>query len=208
MGRYHDALCRICRREGAKLLLKGARCYSPKCSFERRPYAPGEHGQSRKRKISDYGTQLREKQKLRNTYRLSENQFQRVFEEASRRKGITGEALLSLLERRLDNVVYRLGLASSRNEARTQVGHGHFQVNGRRVNIPSFLVKAGDVVAVAPESRQKPPIAHALSLSKETPSWLQWDSDSLSGRVINLPSRGEIDCQVAEQLVVEYYSRR
>ncbi|NIM05550.1 MAG: 30S ribosomal protein S4 [Armatimonadetes bacterium] len=207
MGRFCEPMCRICRREGAKLFLKGERCYTPKCAFERRTYPPGQHGQARRRKISDYGAQLREKQKLRHTYRLSERQFHRIFEQASKMKGVTGEAFLTLLERRLDNIVFRLGLASSRNQARIQVSHGHFQVNGRWVNIPSYLVKAGDVISIAPKSRQKPAIQHALSMGRPVPAWLQWDPDSFSGRVINLPSRGEIDTQVAEQLVVEYYSR-
>jgi small subunit ribosomal protein S4 len=207
MGRYREALCRICRREGAKLFLKGERCNSPKCAFERRPYPPGQASQSRRKKLSDYGTQLREKQKTRQIYRLSEHQFHRAFETASRRKGITGEAMLGLLERRLDNVVYRLGFGTSRNQARLLVGHGHFMVNGKKANIPSILLREGDIIAPTAHSRQNPAMQHALSLSKAVPSWLLLDRDTLSGRVVTLPRREDIDTQVAEQLVVEYYSR-
>jgi small subunit ribosomal protein S4 len=207
MGRYREALCRICRREGAKLFLKGERCTSPKCAFERRPYPPGQTSQSRRKKISDYGTQLREKQKTRQIYRLSEHQFHRAFASASRRKGITGELMLTLLERRLDNIVYRLGLGTSRNQARLLVSHGHFLINGKKANIPSILLREGDMVAVSPTSRQNPAILHAVSLERAVPSWLQLDKDGLTGRMVTLPRREDIDTQVAEQLVVEYYSR-
>jgi len=207
MGRYREAVCRICRREGAKLFLKGERCNTPKCAFERRSYPPGQHGQSRRKKISDYGTQLREKQKLRHIYRLSESQFRGIFEEASRRKGVTGEALLVLLERRLDNVIFRLGLCTSRNQARLQVSQRHFLVNNKPVNIPSYQTHIGDVISIKPKSRDNPALQHSLSLGRRIPSWLQWDPDSLSGRVLSLPAREEIDTLVAEQLVVEYYSR-
>lgn len=208
MGRYIGPLCRICRREGIKLFLKGERCYTPKCGIEKRPYPPGQHGQGRKKKISNYGTQLREKQKLRQIYRLSESQFHGIFEEASRAKGVTGDVLLTLLERRLDNVVYRLGLSSSRNQARMQLTQGHFMVNGRPVNIPSFVVRAGDVVSIAPASRQNPVLQHALSLNRHVPIWLSWDPAALAGRVVNLPNREDIgDIPVQEQLVVEFYSR-
>jgi len=207
MGRYREALCRICRREGAKLFLKGERCYTPKCSFERRPYPPGQHGQSRRRKISDFGTQLREKQKLRQSYRLSEKQFKGLFNAASRRKGVTGEAFLALLERRLDNVVYRLGLCTSRNQARMLVAQGHFLVNGRRMTIPSYCTEMGDEITVRPKSRQASAIQHAVSLGRQAPSWLSWEPETMTGRVMSLPGREEIDTEVAEQLVVEYYSR-
>lgn len=207
MGRYRGPLCRICRREGGNLFLKGERCLGPKCGFARRPYPPGQHGQGRRKKISDYGTQLREKQKLRQIYRLSESQFRHIFDQASARKGVTGEALLEFLERRLDNIVFRLGLATSRNQARVLVSQKHFAVNGRNTNIPSYLVEAGDVVSVAPLSRNNPAVQHALSLGRRVPGWLQLETESLSGRVVNLPRRDEIDTAVAEQLVVEYYSR-
>jgi small subunit ribosomal protein S4 len=207
MGRYLEGVCRICRREGAKLFLKGERCYLSKCAFERRPYPPGQHGQRRKTKISDYGTQLREKQKLRQIYRLSEQQFHHLFEDAFRSKGVTGEALLVLLERRLDNVVFRLGMTTSRTQARLLVGQRHFLVNGRSVNIPSFRVKEGDVISLHSKSRQNPFVLHALSLGRGVPGWLQLDQEAPAGKVVTLPTRQEIDTEVTEQLVVEYYSR-
>jgi small subunit ribosomal protein S4 len=207
MGRYRGPLCRICRREGSKLFLKGERCYTASCGFERRPYPPGQHGQGRKAKISNYGTQLREKQKLRQIYRLSEHQFHQLFEDAAKTSGVTGENLLSLLERRLDNVVFRLGLANSRNQARLTVGQRHITVNGKSVNIPSFRIREGDVVSVDPKSRQHPTIVRALSLNRPMPGWLTWDEAAMAGRVVSLPTRQDIDSQVAEQLVVEFYSR-
>lgn len=207
MGRYRGPLCRICRREGAKLFLKGERCYTASCGFERRPYPPGQHGQGRRAKISNYGTQLREKQKLRQIYRLSEHQFHELFEDAARTPGVTGENLLALLERRLDNVVFRLGLASSRNQARLTVDQRHILVNGRSVNIPSYRVREGDVIAVASNSRKHPSIIRALSLGRPVPGWLSWDETAMEGRIVGMPARQDIDSQVAEQLVVEFYSR-
>jgi small subunit ribosomal protein S4 len=198
----------LCRREGEKLFLKGDRCFTNKCAIERRSYAPGEHGQGRK-KISEYGLQLREKQKLRQSYGLLEKQFVRYFRLAERKRGITGENLLQLLERRLDNVVYRLGFAASRAEARQMVRHGHFQVNGRRVNIPSYLLRAGDEVAVCEGSKDHPAIASlAEDLGKRVvPEWLQLNAETLSGTVLELPKREQIDTPVQEHLIVELYSR-
>jgi small subunit ribosomal protein S4 len=207
MGRYRGGLCRICRREGAKLFLKGERCYTPKCAFERRPYPPGQHGQGRRAKISDYGTQLRAKQMLRQIYRLSEDQFHSLFEDAVRAGGVTGETFLVLLERRLDNVVFRLGLAANRNQARLLVDQRHFLVNGRSVNIPSYRVKEGDVVSVASKSRTNPAIMRAVALGRPRAGWLDWDEAALAGRIASLPARAEIEIPVEEQLVVEYYSR-
>jgi len=203
--------CRRCRRAGIKLYLKGERCYSPKCAIERRPYAPGQHGQGRRarRKVSDYGLQLREKQNLRRIYVLGERQFRSYFKEASRRKGITGEALMQFLERRLDNVVYRLGFASSRGQARQLVCHGHFTVNGRSVDIPSHLLRAGDMVAVSEKSRALAPIASSLSRAGgvRVPEWLALQPEAMEGRVLSLPARAQIDTQVEEHAVVEHYSR-
>lgn len=208
MARYTGPVCRLCRREGEKLFLKGDRCFTNKCAIERRSYAPGEHGQGRK-KISEYGLQLREKQKLRQSYCLLEKQFVRYFRLAERKRGITGENLLQLLERRLDNVVYRLGFAASRAEARQMVRHGHFQVNGRRVNIPSYLLRAGDEVAVREGSKDHPAIASlAEDLGKRVvPEWLQLNAETLSGTVLELPKREQIDTPVQEHLIVELYSR-
>ncbi len=210
MARYIEAACRQCRREGAKLYLKGDRCYSDKCAFSRRGYAPGQHGQQQARKkISEYGIQLREKQKARRIYGLLERQFRNYFEKAERQKGITGENLLVLLERRLDNVVYRLGFASSRTQARQLVRHGHFAVNGRRVDIPSFLVKAGDVVTVAEASKETPIIkemAEGLA-TKTVPAWLELNAAGMSGKVQRYPTREEIDVPVQEHFIVELYSR-
>ena len=210
MARYTGPVCRLCRREGVKLFLKGERCYTSKCAMERRPYPPGMHGQERRRtKLSDYGIRLREKQKLRRIYGVMERQFRRYFDMATRAKGMTGRELLTLLERRLDNVVYRLGFASSRAQARQLVRHGHFTVNGRKVDIPSYLVKPGDVIAVREESKKK---AYFKNLAEEmeqvsVPSWLSLDPMTLSGRVLELPKREDIDVPVNEQLVVEFYSR-
>lgn len=208
MARYTGPVCRLCRREGTKLYLKGDRCYTGKCAIDRRAYAPGQHGQGRK-KVSEYGLQLREKQKAKRIYGVLENQFRNYFEKADRQKGITGENLLRLLERRLDNVVFRLGYGSSRTEARQLVRHGHFTVNGHRVNIPSFLVKVGDVVAVTEKSKESPKIKELAenAQSKAAPAWLEKDSNAMAGKVVAIPSRDEIDVPVQEHLIVELYSR-
>jgi len=193
-----------------RLYLKGERCYSSKCAIEKRAYPPGEHAHARvRRRISDYGIQLREKQKLRRIYGVHERQFRRYFEEATRQPGVTGAALLQLLERRLDNVVFRLGFASSRAQARVMVGHGHIAVNDRPVNIPSYLVRPGDRIAVREASRKKAPIVAAVERAggRRLPAWLQIEGDAMSATVLSLPSRAEIDTQVQEELVVEFYSR-
>jgi len=211
MARYIASKCKLCRREGEKLFLKGERCYSPKCAFERRTYAPGMHGQKRafRRKASDYGLQLREKQKARRIYGVLERQFRNYFDDALKHKGMTGANLLQTLERRLDNVVYRLGLASSRDQARQLVLHGHFELNGKKARTPSLLVKANDVVAVCEGSRKS---EYFKDLPKAlehvtTPEWLSLDASEMKGRVLTLPSREQIDVPIREQLVVEYYSR-
>lgn len=209
MARYTEAVCRLCRREGAKLFLKGDRCYSDKCAFSKRSYVPGQHGKARAKKVSEYGLQLREKQKARRIYGLLENQFRRYFSKADRQKGVTGENLLVLLERRLDNVVFRLGMADSRNQARQLVLHGHFQVNGRHVNIPSFLVKINDVITVKEKSKESPllqSIAEGLK-RKTVPAWLELKAQEVNGKVMKYPSREEIDSSIQEQLIVELYSR-
>ncbi|MBE6030694.1 MAG: 30S ribosomal protein S4 [Clostridiales bacterium] len=206
MARYTDANCRLCRREGQKLFLKGERCYSSKCALEKRNYAPGQHGQNRK-KMSDYGTQLREKQKTKRFYGLQETQFRNLFDKAARKKGMTGENLLILLESRLDNVVFRLGFASSRKEARQLVTHSHFTVNGKKVNIPSYEVKAGDVIKVKEKSTNSPKFKEVKEMSITVPSWLTVDVEKLEGKVVTLPTRSEIDTPVAEHLIVELYSK-
>lgn len=208
MARYTGPSCRLCRREGAKLYLKGDRCYTGKCAIDRRAYAPGQHGQGRK-KISEYGIQLREKQKAKRIYGLLETQFRNYFEKADRQQGITGENLLRLLERRLDNVVYRMGLASSRTEARQLVRHGHFTVNGSRVNIPSFLVRVNDVVAVAEKSKESSKLKELAEAAqnKNVPAWISMDKDALAGTISSLPSREDIDAPIQEHLIVELYSR-
>lgn len=208
MAKYTESVCRLCRREGLKLYLKGDRCYTPKCSVERRAYAPGQHGQGRK-KVSEYGLQLREKQKARRMYGILEGQFRRYFEKAERQKGITGENLLRLLERRLDNVIYRLGFGSSRSESRQLVRHGHFTVNGRKVNIPSFMVRVGDVIAVRDKSKESPRIKELLERAGERtpPAWLELEADQARARVVDLPTRDQIDAPVQEHLIVELYSR-
>lgn len=208
MARYTGAVCRLCRREGIKLFLKGTRCYSEKCAVEQRHYAPGQHGQVR-RKPTEYGLHLREKQRLRRYYGVLERQFWRYFREAARRKGVTGEALLQFLELRLDNVVYRLGLAVSRAQARQLVTHGHFLVNGRPVDIPSFRLRPGDVIGVREGSRTREPIRSnaAAAASRGLPTWLEFDAGRWEGRVLAVPRREQIDAPVNEQLVVEYYSR-
>ena len=208
MARYTEAVCRQCRREGAKLYLKGDKCYSDKCAFTRRGYAPGQHGQGRK-KVSEYGTQLREKQKARRIYGLLEGQFRSYFEKAERMKGITGENLLVLLERRLDNVVYRLGMADSRNQARQMVLHGHFTVNGHRVNIPSYLVRAGEVIQIKETSKESPLLKGVIENlgTKSAPAWLELSAADVSGKVMRYPTREEIEIPVQEHLIVELYSR-
>ena len=206
MARYTDANCRLCRREGQKLFLKGDRCYSSKCANDRRGYAPGQHGQGRS-KISDYGLQLREKQKAKRFYGLQETQFRNLFDKAARKSGITGENLLILLETRLDNVVFRLGFASSRKEARQLVNHGHFQVNGKKVNIPSYTVKPGDVIKVKEKSTNSPKFKEVKEMSITVPSWVAVDVEKLEGKILSVPTRSEIDTPVAEHLIVELYSK-
>lgn len=208
MARYTGAVCRQCRREGIKLYLKGERCYTEKCAIDRRNYAPGQHGQ-RRRKLSEYGLQLREKQKARRIYGVLESQFRKYFQEASRRKGIAGENLLQILESRLDNIVYRMGFALSRPEARQLVRHGHFAVNGRKVNIPSYLVRPGDVISVRETSRDKGRFKELAELTRNqgTVEWLEVDRENLTGKVIRLPRRDEIDTPISEHLIVELYSR-
>lgn len=208
MAGYKESVCRLCRRENLKLYLKGERCYSDKCAFERRSYPPGQHGQGRA-KFSSYGIQLREKQKVKRMYGLMEKQFHNFFEKAERQKGITGTNLLILLERRLDNMVYRLGFANSRSEARQLVRHNHFQVNGQRVNIPSYLVKAGDVIELQEKSRKISKIGESLEsvARRGVPSWLELDKEKFRGRVLSLPSREDLTMPVKEQLIVELYSK-
>ena len=209
MAVYHDARCRLCRREGLKLFLKGQRCFTDKCAFERRGYAPGEHGKSRRIKETNYGTQLREKQKARRIYGLLERQFRQYFSKAAVAKGVTGEALLQMLERRLDNVVFRLGFAPSHPAARQLVRHGHFLVNGRKVDIPSYLVRAGDEVQVRERSRKLPVVLTTLEARKgqDVPEWLDVSAERLSGRVRSIPTRASIAAPINEQLIVEFYSK-
>jgi small subunit ribosomal protein S4 len=211
MANYTDAVCRLCRREGQKLFLKGERCLSPKCAIERRNYPPGDHGKKTtfRRKISDFGMQLREKQKARRIYGVMERQFRRYFRDASRRKGMTGATLLSMLESRLDNVVYRLGFADSRAQARQLVRHGHFEVNGRKTDVPSFLVQVGDVVTVRASSREKAYFKDRAQLMQrgKSPAWLAVNLPMMSGTVQAAPSREDIEIPLNEQLIVEYYSR-
>ena len=208
MARYTDAVCRQCRREGQKLFLKGERCYSDKCAINRRSFAPGQHGKARK-KLSEYGLQLREKQKARRYYGVLEGQFHHYFEMAERKAGITGENLLQILESRLDNVVYRLGFAMSRPEARQLVVHGHFTVNGKKVNIPSYLVSAGDVIAVQQKSKQseKFKVVAEANANRPVPASLEVDRANQSGKVVALPSRDQIDLDIQETLIVELYSK-
>lgn len=208
MARYIAAVCRQCRREGLKLFLKGERCYTDKCAIERRNYPPGEHGQARP-KFSEYSIQLREKQKLKRIYGVLERQFRRYFEMADRARGVTGETLLQLLERRLDNVVFRLGFASSRAEDRQLVRHGHFRVNGRKVDIPSYLIRPGDTVSVRERSRQVVRIQEALELAQRrgVPEWLEINPAAFSGTVKVLPLRADLTMPINEKLVVELYSK-
>jgi small subunit ribosomal protein S4 len=208
VARYRDSLCRLCRRESEKLFLKGDRCLTDKCAVERRKYAPGEHGQRRK-KLSDYALQLREKQKAKETYGVLEKQFKRYFYMAERKKGVTGYHLLRLLESRIDNVVYRLGIAANRRQARQLVLHGHITVNDRRVNVPSYLVRPGDVIAVREKSRKLSVIEENMARMEHRgiPSWVEMDVSALKGKVLNYPAREEIDIPVQEQLIVELYSK-
>jgi small subunit ribosomal protein S4 len=206
VARDRSPKCKQCRREGIKLFLKGERCLTEKCAIERRSYPPGEHGRGRI-KQSEYLLQLREKQKARRYYGILEKQFRLYYERASRQSGITGEALLRMLELRLDNVVYRLGFASSRAQARQIIRHGHFQVNGRRVNIPSFQVRPGDIVSMKAESPVEQIVRDATDLTASVPPWLQADHDNLTGKVLKAPERDEIDAPVQEQLIVELYSK-
>lgn len=208
MARYTGAQCKLCRREGEKLFLKGDRCYTDKCGVERRKYPPGQHGQGRG-KLSDYGIQLRTKQYVRKSYSILERQFRKYFYEAQKRKGVTGEMLLQFLERRLDNVVYRMGFASNRNQARQLVTHKHFTVNGRVVNIPSFRTRPGDVVEVREKSRTVPVIAESMASVERrgVPEWLEVNQDTFSGKVLSVPTREEIPIPIQEQLIVELYSK-
>ena len=208
MARYTDEQCRICRREGQKLFLKGSRCYSDKCSISRRNYAPGQHGQKRA-KLSEYGTQLREKQKTKSYYGVGEKQFRGYFQMASNKKGVTGDNLLQILESRLDNVVYRLGFASSRAQARMLVTHGAFEVNGHKVDIPSYLVKAGDVITVRENKKENATIKANVeaNAARPVPAWLELNNETLSGKVVRLASREDVDIPVEEHLIVELYSK-
>ena len=206
MARYTGPSCRLCRREGQKLFLKGERCYSGKCALEKRSYAPGQHGQGRK-KSSEYGNQLREKQKCKRFYGLQETQFRNLFDKAAAKKGITGDNLLITLETRLDNVVFRMGLASSRKEARQLVTHGHFTVNGKKADIPSMPLKAGDVVAVKEKSTSSPKFKEIKEMTISTPAWVTIDTQKLEGKVLAMPTRDQIDTPVAEHLIVELYSK-
>lgn len=208
MARYRDAVCRLCRRESEKLFLKGDRCLTDKCAVERRKYSPGQHGQ-RRRKLSDYALQLREKQKAKEIYGLLEKQFRMYYFKAEKMKGVTGSNLLQLLERRLDNIVYRMGFAANRNQARQLVLHGHFTVNGGRVNIPSYLVRTGDVIV--PREKSKKLVAIEENISKiehrGLPGWIEMDTNNLTGKVLNYPSRDDIELPVQEQLIIELYSK-
>jgi small subunit ribosomal protein S4 len=209
LARYTGSVCRLCRRENLKLFLKGDRCYSEKCAFDRRSYAPGQHGQSRRSKISDYGVQLREKQKVKRMYGLSEKQFRLLFEKAERMKGITGVNLLILLENRLDNTVYRMGFVNSRTQGRHFVRHNHFLVNGKRVNIPSYQVKVGDKVEVREKSRKMQAINDALEavVRRGLPRWFEIEKEAFAGVVKAVPEREEITMPIQEQLIVELYSK-
>ena len=208
MATYREAKCRLCRREGGKLFLKGDKCYNGKCPFEKRPMAPGAHGlAAARKKVSEYGKQLREKQKVKRIYGVQEGQFREYYEKADRMKGITGENMLSLLERRLDNVIFRMGIGGSRAQARQLVNHGHFLVNGKKVNVPSFIVKVGDVVTVK-ESKTSNKYFEAVKATKvNTPKWLEFDPEKLQGKILALPVREDIDSQISEHMIVELYSK-
>lgn len=209
MARYTGPVCRLCRREGMKLFLKGERCYTGKCAIDRRAYAPGQHGQARAKKPTEYGLQLREKQKARRLYGVMEKQFRHYFDEAVRRKGVAGENLLILLERRLDNVIFHLGFASSRPEARQLVNHGHFTINGKKVDIPSYSVRVGEVIAVYEGSKSSPRVKQLLENlgSRTVPGWLSLDANTAAGTVVALPTREDIQLPIQEHLIVEKYSR-
>jgi small subunit ribosomal protein S4 len=209
LARYTGAVCRLCRREGTKLFLKGAKCFSEKCPIEKRNFAPGQHGRDRKAKIVGYGLQLREKQKAKRMYFTLEGQFREYYEKASKSQGVTGEILLQQLERRLDNVAFRLGFASSRRQARQIVRHGHVEVNGRKVNIPSYQVSVGDEIKIRPNSAKLTVVegAREFASHQNAPAWLSIDADNLSGKVLSLPKRDEINLPVNEQLIVELYSK-
>jgi small subunit ribosomal protein S4 len=209
LARYKDAVCRLCRREGMKLFLKGAKCFTDKCPIEKRNFAPGQHGKDRKAKIVGYGLQLREKQKAKRMYFTQEGQFRNYFERAARSKGVTGEVLLQQLERRLDNVIYRLGFAVARRQARQLVRHGHVTVNGRKVNIPSYQVNAGDEIAVREKSSKLAmlEVAKDFASHQQAPNWLEVDRDAYKGRVTALPKREDINLPINEQLIVELYSK-
>ena len=209
MARYAGPVCRLCRREGMKLFLKGERCYGEKCAIERRNVPPGQHGKGRRARLLGYGLQLREKQKVKRMYGVLERQFRRYFEAADRKKGVTGEMLLQLLERRLDNVVYRLGFATSRPQARQLVRHGHFTVNGRRADVPSFSVRAGDTVEVRTSSAKNATIVYAMEEVKGRgiPEWLELNVETLTGRLTTVPTRDQLNLPVQEQLIVELYSK-
>ena len=206
MSRYTDANCKLCRREGQKLFLKGERCYSTKCALEKRNYAPGQHGQARK-KQSDYGNQLREKQKAKRFYGVQETQFRNLFDKAAKTSGKTGDNLLIMLETRLDNAVFRLGFAASRKEARQLVTHGHFTINGKKADIPSMEVKAGDVIAVKSRSQQSPKFKEIRDMQITVPQWMDVDVNKLEGKILALPTREQIDTPIAEHLIVELYSK-
>jgi len=209
VARYVGPRCRLCRREGVKLFLKGERCYTAKCGVERRNFPPGDHGQGRRSKISNYGIQLREKQKLRRMYGLNEKQFKNYFNKAEKQKGVSGDNFLRLLERRLDNVIYRLGLSVSRSLARQVVRHGHVMINGHKVDIPSYIVRIGEVIQVREKSRNDVMLVESLEISKgrRIPPWLEMDAEKMEGKIVALPSREEIDTQINEQLIVEFYSK-
>jgi small subunit ribosomal protein S4 len=210
LARYTGPVCRLCRREGMKLFLKGERCHTEKCAIEKRNFVPGQHGKDRKAKIVGYGLQLREKQKARRYYQLLEGQFRNLFEKASAMKGITGDNMLNMLERRLDNTIYRMGFGTSRAQSRQVVRHGHINVNGRRVNIPSFMVKPNDVIEIREGSKNHPAILHARDATAHSPSpnWLEVDRENLKARVIAQPKREElVQIQLNEQLIVELYSK-
>lgn len=208
MARYRGSVCRLCRREGVKLFLKGERCFGTKCAIERRGYAPGQHGQ-RQRKVSDYGVRLREKQKVKRIYGMMECQFKNTFHNANRKQGVTGEILLQYLERRLDNVIFRFGFATSRQQARQLVTHGHVTVNGRRVDIPSFQVREEDLVQIKEKSSLRETVKEAVSVAEHRgmPGWLQLDKEKLSGKIVGLPAREDTQYPIKEQLIVELYSK-
>ena len=206
MAKYTDADCRLCRREGCKLFLKGDRCISPKCAMEKRPVAPGQHGLGRK-KVTEYGEQLREKQKVKRAYGLLEKQFREYYEKANRMKGVVGENMLSLLERRLDNVIYRMGIGDSRAQSRQIVNHGHITVNGKVVNIPSYNVKVGDIVAIKESKQDVEKFKQLRGIKITMPKWLEFDTNTMSGKILALPKRDDIDLNIREHMIIELYSR-